>query len=60
MIASLQAEVASLKLQWGDQTPSTVTTAPTPDNGTIERLQKVETHMNGINVWMAEMWRNYV
>ncbi len=55
MIASLQAEVASLKLERGNQTPSTVTAATTPDNDTNERLQKVETSMKEINSWMAEM-----
>jgi hypothetical protein len=56
LIEGLQAEIASLKLQRGNQTPSTVTTATsTPDSRTIARIEQVESHMHDLKNWMSEM-----
>lgn len=55
LIAGLQAEIATLKLQQGHQTPSTVTATSTPDNRTIDRIEQVETSMTDLRKWMSEM-----
>jgi hypothetical protein len=55
IIAELKAEIATLKLQHGNQTPSTVTATSTPDTATIDRLDKVENRIHDVHAWMNEM-----
>ena len=52
-ISGLEAELAALKIQFGQQTPSTVTEGSTP--GVNTRMDKFESTMMDFKDWMKEM-----